>query len=70
MCGWTFVTGPLAFGIAASVRVGTELGAGRPRAARVAAAVSMLFGVGYGFIYFRMYLCYLSGYITPFSFQK
>lgn len=47
ICGWTFVAGPMAIGIAANVRVGTELGAGRPLAARVAALVSYIFGVGW-----------------------
>mmetsp|Transcript_16656 Transcript_16656/g.21622 ORF Transcript_16656/g.21622 Transcript_16656/m.21622 type:complete len:585 (+) Transcript_16656:161-1915(+) len=47
LCGWTYLSGPLAFGIAASVRVGTELGANRPKAARAASSVAFFFGVGW-----------------------
>ena len=47
ICSLTFMTGPMAFGIAANVRVGNLLGAGAPDRARVAAVVSIAFGVAW-----------------------
>ena len=46
IAGLTFMTGPMAFGIAANVRVGNLLGGGDPATARVAAAVSVFIGAG------------------------
>lgn len=47
VAGLTFMAGPMAFGIAANVRVGNLLGAGEPDAARAAAAVSVLAGAAW-----------------------
>ena len=43
--GLTFMTGPMAFGIAANVRVGNLLGAGSGFRAKVASRVSVALGV-------------------------
>jgi MATE family multidrug resistance protein len=45
VCALTFMTGPMAFGIAANVRVGNLLGRGDAQAARTAAAVAVCIGV-------------------------
>jgi hypothetical protein len=45
--GLTFVTGPLAFGIAANIRVGNLLGGGEPAAARVASIISVAAGTAW-----------------------
>jgi len=45
--GLTFMSGPMAFGIAANVRVGNLLGAGHPAAARIAGIVSVAAGAAW-----------------------
>ena len=45
VCALTFMTGPMAFGIAANVRVGNLLGSGDAARAKLAAAVAVAIGV-------------------------
>ena len=45
VCGLTFMTGPMAFGIAASIRVGNLLGMGKYRIAKTAASLYIFVGL-------------------------